>query len=137
MAFDPKSVLEIDGYLEPDIPAIAHRYDVFKMWKNTIDQYEGGYDKFTKGYEKFGFNVGSGGEVMYKEWAPNAKEAYLIGDFSEWLIFLQEFPFVLLLNKVDHRRRLEQDFSSHEERPVWCMGYHSPCQVSRSLCHPA
>jgi hypothetical protein len=83
----PSLSLEIDGYLEPDVPAIAHRYGVFKKWKDTIDQYEGGYDKFTKGYDKFGFNVGSGGEVVYREWAPNAKEVYLIGDFSEWLAF--------------------------------------------------
>jgi 1,4-alpha-glucan branching enzyme len=93
VTFDPKSVLEIDGYLEPDVPAIAHRYNVFKNWKDTIDQYEGGYDKFTKGYERFGFNVGAGGDVTYREWAPNVKEAYLIGDFSKWLTSTR-FPFV-------------------------------------------
>jgi 1,4-alpha-glucan branching enzyme len=91
--FDPKSVLEIDGYLEPDVPAIAHRYDVFKKWKDTIDQYEGGYQQFTKGYDKFGLHVGRGGEVVYREWAPNAKEAYLIGEFSEWLA-VGRCPFV-------------------------------------------
>ena len=81
--FDPKSVLEIDGYLKPNVPAIAHRYGVFKNRKDAIDQFEGGYNEFTKGYDKFGFKVGSDGNVMYKEWAPNAKEAYLIGDFSK------------------------------------------------------
>lgn len=82
--FDPKAVLELDGYLEPNLPAIAHRYEVFKKWKDTIDQFEGGYDNFTKGYDKFGFHVGSGGEVVYREWAPNAIEANLIGDFNQW-----------------------------------------------------
>jgi len=91
--FDPKSVLEIDGYLEPDVPNIAHRYNVFKKWKDTIDQCEGGYEKFAKGYDQFGLNVGSRGEVVYKEWAPNAKEAYLIGEFSEWLVLNR--PFLL------------------------------------------
>ncbi len=81
---DPKVVLGIDGYLEPNVPAIVHRHDLFRKLKDAIEQHEGGYDSFTKGYLKFGLNVGSNGEVVYREWAPNAKEAYLIGDFSEY-----------------------------------------------------
>ncbi|KAF9021483.1 glycoside hydrolase [Hymenopellis radicata] len=81
---DPKVVLGIDGYLEPNVPAIVHRHDLFRKLKDAIEQHEGGYDSFTKGYLKFGLNVGSNGEVVYREWAPNAKEAYLIGDFNDW-----------------------------------------------------
>ncbi|KAF8915344.1 glycoside hydrolase superfamily [Mucidula mucida] len=81
---DPKVVLGIDGYLEPNVPAIVHRHDLFRKLKDAIEQHEGGYDSFTKGYLKFGLNVGSNGEVVYREWAPNAKEAYLIGDFNGW-----------------------------------------------------
>lgn len=63
---------------------------------------EGGLDTFTKvhhstthariiaqlltniqGFDKFGFNVLSNGDILYREWAPNALEAYLIGEFSE------------------------------------------------------
>ncbi|KAF8969438.1 glycoside hydrolase family 13 protein [Flammula alnicola] len=81
---DPQTVLDIDGYLKPDVPAIVHRHDKFRHWKDIIEKYEGGYDKFTKGYLKFGLNVNPKNEVTYREWAPNAKEAYLIGDFNEW-----------------------------------------------------
>ncbi|KAJ3933157.1 MAG: glycoside hydrolase family 13 protein [Lentinula lateritia] len=81
---DPKAIVEIDGYLEPDVPNIVKRYDLFRQWKDTIDEHEGGYDNFTKGYLKFGLNVGSNGEVVYREWAPNAREANLIGDFNDW-----------------------------------------------------
>lgn len=84
---DPAKVLEIDGYLRPHIPSIIQRYNRFRQWKNTIEQHEGGYDSFTRGYEKFGFHVGPNNEVVYREWAPNAKEAYLIGEFSQCLIF--------------------------------------------------
>jgi len=80
---DPETVMQLDGYLEPHIPAILHRHETYRKWKDTIEQLEGGFDLFTKGYLKFGFNVGNNGEVVYREWAPNAKEAYLIGDFSE------------------------------------------------------
>lgn len=41
-------------------------------------------EKFTRGYEKFGFNVTPDGTIVYREWAPNALRAYLIGDFNGW-----------------------------------------------------
>lgn len=78
-----KTVLDVDPWLEPNVPAIIHRHDVFRKWKNTIQETEGGYDAFTKGYLKFGLHAGPNGEVTYREWAPNAVEAALIGDFSE------------------------------------------------------
>lgn len=80
---DRKVVIDIDGYLEPNATAIVERHDAFRHWKDRIEHFEGSYDNFTKGYDKFGFNVNSNGDVVYNEWAPNAKEAYLIGDFSE------------------------------------------------------
>ncbi|KAJ7590665.1 glycoside hydrolase superfamily [Mycena floridula] len=81
---NPKTVIDIDGYLEPNAAAIVKRHDAFRKWKDTIFAHEGGYDKFTKGYLKFGFNIADDGTVIYREWAPNAREAYLTGDFNEW-----------------------------------------------------
>ncbi|KAF5393004.1 hypothetical protein D9757_001315 [Collybiopsis confluens] len=81
---DPKIVTAIDGYLEPDVPNIIRRHDLFRKWKNTIEEHEGGYDKFSKGYLTFGLNVEKNGQVIYREWAPNAQEAHLIGDFNRW-----------------------------------------------------
>ena len=79
---DRQTVLDLDPWLEPQVLAIIHRHDLFRKWKDTIDEIEGGYDKFTKGYLKFGLNVAEDGTVTYREWAPNAKEAVLIGEFS-------------------------------------------------------
>jgi len=84
--FDPKYILEQDPYLEPHIPAIHQRYLKYAEWKTSIDKYEGGYDKFSKGYLRFGLHAQPNGDVVYQEWAPNAKEVYLIGDFSESFI---------------------------------------------------
>jgi hypothetical protein len=81
-AFNPKSVLELDSWLEPFLGAIDNRYQLFKRWKDTIANTEGGYDEFTKGYLKFGLNVRPDNSVVYREWAPNAISAALTGDFS-------------------------------------------------------
>lgn len=43
---------------------------------------EGGYEKFSRGYERFGFQVEKDG-IAYQEWAPNAVEAFLFGEFSK------------------------------------------------------
>jgi 1,4-alpha-glucan branching enzyme len=80
---DGKAVLALDPYLEPFVPAIEHRYNIFKEWKDKIQRTEGGYEEFTKGYKRLGFNVAEDGTVTYREWAPNASEAVLTGDFSE------------------------------------------------------
>lgn len=77
-----QDILRLDGYLEPFLPAIERRHKKFQQWKDAIFEYEGGYEKFTKGYEVMGFTVMEDGTVVYREWAPNAQEANLIGDFS-------------------------------------------------------
>ncbi|KAH9938639.1 glycoside hydrolase [Fomitopsis serialis] len=81
---DAKTVLDVDPWLEPNVPAIIHRHDLFRKWKDTIEQSEGGYDSFTKGYLKYGLLVNPDGSVTYREWAPNVKEAVFIGDFNDW-----------------------------------------------------
>ena len=80
---DSKTVLEVDAWIGDHTSHITYRHDLFRKWKDTIESVEGGYDQFTKGYLKFGFNAAPDGSVTYREWAPNAKEAVLIGDFSE------------------------------------------------------
>ncbi|KAF8481348.1 glycoside hydrolase, partial [Gautieria morchelliformis] len=81
---DVQPILALDGYLSPFIPAIQHRYEKFREWKDSIEIHEGGYDTFSQGYRRFGINVQPSGEIVYREWAPNAKEAFLIGDFNDW-----------------------------------------------------
>ncbi|KAF9029766.1 glycoside hydrolase family 13 protein [Panaeolus papilionaceus] len=80
----PQTIVDIDPYLKPNIAAIIQRHNSFRRWKDTIEKHEGGYDSFTKGYLRFGLNIGPKNEVVYREWAPNAVEAYLIGEFNSW-----------------------------------------------------
>ena len=55
---------------------------MFEDWKKKIVASEGGYDSFSKGYTKRGFVIEKDC-VKYSEWAPNAVQAHLVGDFSK------------------------------------------------------
>lgn len=61
----------------------ANRTEKYKQWIDTINRTEGGYEKFSRGYESFGLHALPNGDVRYREWAPNAVTASLTGDFSE------------------------------------------------------
>ncbi|KAH8830422.1 glycoside hydrolase superfamily [Flagelloscypha sp. PMI_526] len=81
---EAKTVIDVDGYLEPQVPAIIARYDIFRKWKDTINQTENGLDCIHKRIPQVWLECRrTDGNVTYREWAPNAKEAYLIGDFSK------------------------------------------------------
>lgn len=101
--FDPKPILALDGYLKPELPAIGTRFHRFAQWKQMIKTSEGGYDAFSKGYNKFGFNVSPDNTVVYREWAPSAAEAYLIGDFSACAYFASD----LLVAVFQHQLLLQ------------------------------
>ncbi|ODQ50166.1 1,4-alpha-glucan-branching enzyme [Saitoella complicata NRRL Y-17804] len=81
---DGTAITVIDPWLKPFTDSIRHRYDECQKWIKNIDQSEGGLEKFSRGYEMFGFIVKSDGTVTYREWAPGAKEASLVGDFNNW-----------------------------------------------------
>ena len=74
--------MQLDPWLSPFKDALRSRYSHAQKWIKTIDETEGGLDKFSKGFTKYGLNMLENGDIVYREWAPNAKEAYLIGDFS-------------------------------------------------------
>ena len=76
-------VIKLDPWLEPFKDALRSRYSHAQKWIKTIDETEGGLEKFSKGTEKFGFVVHDNRDITYREWAPNALRAYLIGDFSK------------------------------------------------------
>ncbi len=110
---DEKAVLSVDPWLEKNVPHIIHRHNLFRKWKDTIDEIEGGYDKFTKGYLKFGLNVAEDGTVTYREWAPNAREAVLTGDFSKCsvVVSIQRFLIPVSLdnwNRISHPMTKDQ-----------------------------
>ncbi|KAJ5855631.1 Alpha-amylase C-terminal all beta [Penicillium soppii] len=81
---DGTGVIGLDPWLEPHREVLKHRYQVVETWAKTINENEGGLDKFSKGYETFGLHAQPNGDIKYREWAPNAKEASLVGEFNNW-----------------------------------------------------
>ncbi|KAL4912399.1 glycoside hydrolase superfamily [Aspergillus aurantiobrunneus] len=81
---DGTGIIDLDPWLEPFREAIQRRFNYVESWIEIVDKAEGGLDKFSKGYEKFGFNVSDSGDITYREWAPNAVEAALVGGFNNW-----------------------------------------------------
>jgi 1,4-alpha-glucan branching enzyme len=84
-ATDGTRVIAIDPWLEPFAPALRQRYALYKKWRDTIEQTEGGLAQFARGHERLGFHVDERSQaVVYREWAPGATSAALIGDFNGW-----------------------------------------------------
>lgn len=66
-----------------DTTVTHYRVDKYQAWVDTINKAENGFDAFSRGYETYGFQVLKNGDISYREWAPNAETAALVGDFSE------------------------------------------------------
>jgi len=81
---DGTGVVKIDPWLEPFSPALKQRYQAYQKALAVIEQHEGGLAHFAEGYKTMGFQVDNQGGVRYREWAPNAVSARLIGDFNKW-----------------------------------------------------
>ncbi|KAI3424010.1 uncharacterized protein J3R85_010659 [Psidium guajava] len=76
-------ILNVDPGLEPFRDHFKYRMKRYVDQKNLLEKHEGGLEEFAKGYLSFGFNR-EDGDIVYREWAPAAQEAQLIGDFNEW-----------------------------------------------------
>jgi 1,4-alpha-glucan branching enzyme len=76
--------VQLDPWLSPFKEQLRKRYSKAQDWITAIDKSEGGLDKFSRGTEKFGFVVDKQNNITYREWAPNATQASLIGDFNDW-----------------------------------------------------
>ncbi|KAI7905369.1 1,4-alpha-glucan-branching enzyme GBE1 [Cokeromyces recurvatus] len=83
MPADGTGLSVIDPWLEPFNGSLRERYAMFKKYDESIKS-SLGYEEFTKGYEYYGLNVQSDNSVIYREWAPNAVTASLVGDFNNW-----------------------------------------------------
>ena len=76
-------IFERDASLLPFKKDIELRMENYQKTKERILQGEKSLNEFANGHEYFGFHKQKNGWI-YREWAPNAEEVYLTGDFNEW-----------------------------------------------------
>ncbi len=77
-------LLQDDEYLRPYSDAINGRHDhALYMINKLTDNGKKTLGDFASGYLYFGLHKTARGWV-FREWAPNATEIYLIGDFNGW-----------------------------------------------------
>jgi len=80
----PKIVQE-DNWLIPCELDIIARTNQFKALTQSLEQYFGSLENFASAYRYFGFNYDKKKKGWYyREWAPEAKALYLVGDFNDW-----------------------------------------------------
>ncbi len=74
-----------DGWLAPYEREIKARMRLFDSQMERICRSRGSLLNCAEGYKRLGFNRDAAtGEWIYREWAPGARELYLIGDFNHW-----------------------------------------------------
>ncbi|KAJ8485537.1 hypothetical protein OPV22_018022 [Ensete ventricosum] len=78
-----RGILDLDPSLEKFKDHLIYRSKKYVEQKSLIEKFEGSLEEFAQGYLKFGFNREQDA-IVYREWAPAAQEAQLIGDFNGW-----------------------------------------------------
>ncbi|KAK3946285.1 glycoside hydrolase superfamily [Diplogelasinospora grovesii] len=81
---DGTGVVKLDPWLSPFQDSLKRRYAKAQEWIRRINDTEGGLEKFSRGADIFGLHQKEDGSIYYREWAPNAIKASLIGDFNNW-----------------------------------------------------
>jgi 1,4-alpha-glucan branching enzyme len=78
-------LIETDPWLQPSEPDIIDRYNRFRNRIDHILRDFGSLMNFAEGYKYFGINYDRKRKGWtYREWAPQAKALYLVGDFNNW-----------------------------------------------------
>lgn len=74
-----------DAYLEPFEDAITgrHEHAACEIKRFTMDGKRSLSD-FANGYNYYGLHRDSRVGCVFREWAPNATDIYIIGDFNDW-----------------------------------------------------
>ena len=79
----PAALIALDANLAPHEGHLQYRWRQYQRTLDSICTHEGSLEAFALGYQKFGITRGKNCTI-YREWAPGAIAAQLIGDFNGW-----------------------------------------------------
>lgn len=78
------NLIKNDPWLEPFLPVIEHRHQSALEKEKELCGKKSTLSDFADGYLYFGLHRTEKDGWIIREWAPNATEIFLIGDFSDW-----------------------------------------------------
>ena len=84
---DGTGLIDIDPWLEPYAPQLRQRYQHYQNVLHRIGGTQALLGPMSTGHQYFGFNRGTlygKPGVWYREWAPEALQLRVIGDFNGW-----------------------------------------------------
>ncbi|MDY0344154.1 MAG: alpha-amylase family glycosyl hydrolase [Lentimicrobium sp.] len=97
MKMNVPEIVKNDPWLNPVTEDIKLRYDRFINRLSCIEEIAGTITKFADAYNFFGFNYSAQKRGwFYREWAPNALQLWLAGDFNQW------DPYAHPLTRIEH-----------------------------------
>ncbi len=84
---DGTGLIDLDPWLGSYADALRYRYGRYREKRDQLSGGSGVLEGFSRGHDYFGLNRGMHeGQpgIWYREWAPGAEAASLIGDFNGW-----------------------------------------------------
>ncbi|KAL6782734.1 SBE1 [Auxenochlorella protothecoides x Auxenochlorella symbiontica] len=76
-------VLEVDPMLQSHAEHLRYRYQQYQNTRGSIERHAGSLLNFARGAKDYGIHT-TDELTVYREWAPAAQAAQLIGDFNGW-----------------------------------------------------
>ena len=126
-------IIENDPWLTPYKDAINGRHE-YAIWREKrLTGGECTLPDFSQGYNYYGLHQ-EGDEWVFREWAPNAQDIYLIGDFNEWkeqekfsLRRLNDngdwevrVPYRSIKHGQHYKMRVKWNGGEGDRIPAWC-----------------
>ena len=104
-------LISSDPYLNPYGEFIKKRIDHFEETEKRIAP-DGDLKSFASAHFFYGFHK-KGDKVVFREWAPNAEEFYLVGDFNGWKP-ADQYKFKRINEKGDWELKVDKNLLPHK-----------------------